>query len=45
MEQAAEGAIAGPVIPANMEICAAGMLGMFHRRLAETLDQGSVGQP
>src|SRR5438046_380528 len=42
---AATGANAGPVILPIMEICAAGMLAMFHSRLGETLAHGSSGQP
>src|SRR5437899_12087830 len=42
---AATGAYAGPTILPIIEICAAGMLAMFHSRLGETLAQGSSGQP
>src|SRR5436309_1727457 len=42
---AATGAKAGPVILPIMEICAAGMLAMFHSRFGETLAHGSLGQP
>src|SRR5256885_16951370 len=42
---AATGANAGPTIFPIMEICAAGILAMFHRRLGETLAHGSSGQP
>src|SRR6266849_8498857 len=42
---AAAGANAGPTIFPIMEICAAGMFGMFHSRFGETLAQGSSGHP
>src|SRR6266508_3303621 len=42
---AATGATAGPLILPIIEICAAGMLGMFHSRFGETAAHGSWGQP
>src|SRR5687768_13283848 len=42
---AATGANAGPLIFPIIEICAAGMLEMFHNRFADTLAHGSSGQP
>src|SRR5438552_2208149 len=42
---AATGANAGPTIFPIIEICAAGMFAMFHRRFGETLAHGSSGQP
>src|SRR5438309_8741481 len=42
---AATGANAGPTILPIMEICAAGMFAMFHRRFGETLAHGSSGHP
>src|SRR5437762_3823729 len=42
---AATGANAGPTIFPIIEICAAGMFAMFHRRLGETLAHGSSGHP
>src|SRR6476469_9867435 len=41
---AATGANAGPLILPIIEICAAGMLAMFHRRLGDTAAHGSSGQ-
>src|SRR5438874_6219811 len=42
---AATGANAGPTIFPIIEICAAGMFAMFHRRFGETLAHGSSGHP
>src|SRR5712691_8581688 len=42
---AATGANAGPLILPIIEICEAGMLGMFHRRFGDTAAHGSPGQP
>ena len=42
---AAIGANAGPVILPSIEICAAGMLEMFHNRFGDTLAHGSSGHP
>src|SRR5262245_2721706 len=42
---AATGAYAGPVILPIIEICAAGMLAMFHSRFGDTADHGSSGHP
>src|SRR5436309_1434015 len=42
---AATGANAGPTIFPIIEICAAGMFAMFHKRFGETLAHGSSGQP
>src|ERR1700694_3264353 len=39
------GANDGPTILPIMEICEAGMLAMFHRRLGDTLAHGSSGHP
>ena len=44
VEQAATGAHAGPVMRPSMEICEAGVLGMFQTRFADTARQGGVGQ-
>src|SRR5438552_15211403 len=41
---AATGAKAGPTIFPIIEICAAGMFAMFHKRFGETLAHGSSGQ-
>src|SRR5436309_14820599 len=41
---AAIGANAGPTILPSIEICAAGMLEMFHSMFGETLAHGSSGQ-
>src|SRR5712691_5081803 len=41
---AATGANAGPMILPIIEICAAGMLAMFHRRFGDTAAHGSSGQ-
>src|SRR5947207_15976881 len=42
---AATGAKAGPTIFPIIEICAAGMFAMFHKRFGETLAHGSSGHP
>src|SRR5215210_7826004 len=42
---AATGAKAGPTILPIIEICAAGMLTMFHKRFWDTAAHGSSGPP
>src|ERR1041384_3980090 len=42
---AAIGANAGPTILPSIEICAAGMLAMFHSMFGDTLAHGSSGHP